>query len=685
MDVFIQPVASSKIQQSSYTEDPLEYLAAIITHSQDAIFSKTLDGTITSWNPAAERMYGYKAEEIIGKSIVTIVPTELRKDLKGIFSKLRKGIPIEHYETIRMRKDGTRLFVSLSISPIKNIEEKIIGASVIARNISEQKQAAIDEQFMAEASTLLASSLDYNKTLQSIAKLAVPNLADWCAIDLINGKGEIELVSIAHVDPEKVKWARELRRKNPVDMSQPTGLPKVLRTGKSEFYPYISDEIIKLSNPTPEQLKIIKQIGFRSVIIVPLIIRGKTLGGITFVSTNDNNLYNKRRLALAEDLAKRASQAIDNALLFRQVQKDLEERKKIESALRVSEMRFKKLIDSNIIGVIVAKFDGSIIEANKFFLDMLGYSQKELKTGKIRWDELTPEKWFHLDAKAIEELKVFGVANPWEKEYIHKNGTPIPVLVGCTVLDEEAETVLTFVLDISERKEIEQRKDDFISIASHELKTPVTSMKVFTQLLAKRFEKQSDTGTLSLINKMDTQLNKLIVLISDLLDVSRIHSGKLALRPEEFDIASLIQETKEGLEQTTKHKIIFKNNTPLNVIADRERIGQVITNFLTNAIKYSPDDKKIVITVEKNKTEVQFGVRDFGMGISKEDQARIFDRFYQAKSSAENTFPGLGMGLYISSEIIRRHNGKLWVESKMGSGSHFFFTIPLQISINEGK
>jgi PAS domain S-box-containing protein len=674
-------IATSKIQHNSYTDDPREYLAAIVTNSHDAIISKTLDGVITSWNPAAERMYGYKASEIIGKSIITIVPKEYRKDLKFIFSKLKKGIPIEHYEATRIRKDGTRIIVSLSISPIKNNKGNIIGAAVIARDISAYKQTAIDEQFIAQASTLLASSLDYNQTLQSIAKLAVPDLADWCAIDLLNEKGEVDQVTVAHIDPNKVKWARELRKKNPIDMSQNSGLPKVLKTGKSEFYPFISDEVIKLTNPNKRQHKLIKQLGLRSAIIVPLAIRNKTIGAITFVSTRNDNLYTERRLALAEDLARRASQAIDNATLFQQLQTELDERKKIEVALRESEIKYRKLFESSIIGVIVGSLDGKFIEVNQTFLNMLGYTRSDYEAGIIEPFNLTPEKWLSENARALEELRHYGEVSPWEKEYYHKDGSTVPILIGSTLLDHEKEIVLSFVLDISEQKAIERRKDDFISIASHELKTPVTSMKVFTQLLAKRFGKQEDESTVMLINKMDTQLNKLIVLISDLLDVSRIQSGKLALRPETFDFDQLVQETIESLEQTTNHTIEFNDGTSIKVEADRERIGQVITNFLTNAIKYSPDNKKIIVSVEHTKKDIKLGVKDFGLGISKEEQARIFDRFYQASSSEESTFPGLGMGLYICAEIIRRHGGKIWVESKKGKGSHFFFTIPLHNSL----
>ena len=658
-----------------------EYLAAIITHSSEAIYSKTLTGIVTSWNPAAERMYGYLADEIIGRHIDTIVPKTGKDELKWIFSQLKKGIFIENYETIRQRKDGTRLTVSVSISPIKNEEEKIIGASVIARDITEQKQQLIDEQFMAEVTKVLSFSLDYNETLSKIATLSVPNLADWCGIDLLTEEGIVEQVAVSHIDPKKIIWAKELRKKNPVDLTDTTGIAKVMRTGEAEFYPYLSDDIIRQTTSDPEKFALIKKLELRSVMIVPLTIRKKTIGTITFVSTREDNLYNKKRLLLAEDLARRASQAIDNATLFKQLADELEERKRMENALRESEMKYRKLFESSIIGVVISNLDGQLLEMNQTFLDMLGYSREDFDTGRVKAKDLTPEKWLMGNAKAIEEVRTFGELAPWEKEYIRKDGSTIPVLLGSTMLDPKKEIVLTFILDNSKQKEIERRKDDFISIASHELKTPVTSMKVFTQLLAKRFEKQSDVSTASLISKIDGQLNKLIVLISDLLDVSRINAGKLALRIDSFDINSLIEETIEGLVETTEHTIVFNKVAPCEIQADADRIAQVLTNLLTNAIKYSQNDKKIIVKVTKRSSEVEIEVEDFGIGIGVEEQERIFERFYQSENlSTHNTYPGLGMGLYISAEIVRRHGGRIWVQSKKGEGSHFFFTLPIRNS-----
>jgi len=663
----------------SYEFSPA-YFESIIRNSHDAIIGKTLDGTITSWNKAAEDLYGYTAQEAVGKPINIIVPDERKKEIVDILKKIKKGTRIERYHTVRVTKDQRYVHVSVTISPILDNSGKVAGAAAIARDITMTRDMIRHQEFMNHASTVLNSSLNYAKTLQSVADLAVDSVADWCAVDLLSGPQQVELVAVAHKDPNMVTWGREVRELYPVSFEDPQGVANVINTGKSELYSHITEEMLTASAKDKKSLDIIRKVGMKSVMIVPIIIRGKPKGAITFVSSSVENTFTQQSLLLAEDLARRSAQAIDNAILFKKANDELEERKKIEEALRESEIKFKKLFNSSIIGVVVSRSADKIYEANDTFLRMVGYSREEFEQGKINIISLTPEKWLEGNAKAIEELRHFGESSTWEKEYIRKDGTLVPVLIGSTMLDAKEETILTFVLDISERKELEQRKDDFISIASHELKTPITSMKVFTQILARRFEMKEDTQTLGLVNKVDIQLNKLIVLISDLLDVSRIHAGKLELRLEKFSITELAKEVVESLEETTTHKIIIRNDHETMVLADKERIGQVITNFLTNAIKYSPPHKDIIVKVTSDKKNVSVGVQDFGIGISKDEKYKIFERFYQSKGSSSQTFPGLGMGLYICSEIIARHNGKITVESRKNRGSHFIFTIPLHHS-----
>jgi PAS domain S-box-containing protein len=243
---------------------------------------------------------------------------------------------------------------------------------------------------------------------------------------------------------------------------------------------------------------------------------------------------------------------------------------------------------------------------------------------------------------------------------------------------EELARRIALVLDISDQKELERRKDEFISMASHELRTPVTSLKGFTNLFQRRLAKQADEKALHYLARMDAQLNKLTKLITDLLDVSKILTGKVIYREEPFELDALLNETIENLQAATPtHRLRLDGTAEAQIYGDRDRIGQVLINLITNAIKYSPQADTVVIHIARDSQNAQVSVQDFGIGIGKEHQQKIFERFYQVTDPEEKTYPGLGIGLYLSYEIIRRHEGNMWVESKKGEGATFHFTLPL--------
>jgi hypothetical protein len=191
-------------------------------------------------------------------------------------------------------------------------------------------------------------------------------------------------------------------------------------------------------------------------------------------------------------------------------------------------------------------------------------------------------------------------------------------------------------------------------------------------------KKNGESKEAEMIGKMDTQLNRLTGLISDLLDVTKINSGRLQFNDREFDFNALIKELVEDLQRTTtKHTLIENLVTTRMIYSDRERIGQVITNMLTNAIKYSPGSDKIIIHTSVKNNEVTLCVQDFGIGIPKDKLTRVFEQFYRVSGDMQHTFPGLGLGLYISSEIIKREGGRIWVTSSVGKGSTFCFALPI--------
>jgi len=237
--------------------------------------------------------------------------------------------------------------------------------------------------------------------------------------------------------------------------------------------------------------------------------------------------------------------------------------------------------------------------------------------------------------------------------------------------------VISINRDIAARKKLEQKKDDFIALASHELKTPVTTLKVYTEMLQNKFRLLNDKNSLSYLAKMDKQIYKLTNLVDELLDVSRIESGNLKYQMREFNLGRLINETIDNIRLAKqKPNINIRSDVNYKVFGDRDRVGQVVTNLTVNAIKYSPKDKDIEIMAEPLADQVVVTVRDFGPGIPENEHQNIFGKFYQVTEKGRQTFPGLGMGLFISSQIVAKHSGKIWVKSNPGDGSEFCFSLP---------
>ena len=231
--------------------------------------------------------------------------------------------------------------------------------------------------------------------------------------------------------------------------------------------------------------------------------------------------------------------------------------------------------------------------------------------------------------------------------------------------------------EIEFRKEAERKKDEFISIASHELKTPMTSIKGYIQLLERSLDKEDMETTRVRLHKVQNQVEKLNLLVADLLDISKIESGKLKFNKKYFSFDKILDHIIEVMQQANPEvKFIKKGGIDTEIFGDEMRIEQVIINFITNAIKYAPDSDEVHITSELRGDEIYFSVRDFGIGMAKEHQQQIFDKFYRVEETSER-FQGLGIGLYICQEIIERHEGKIGVNSEPDEGSEFYFTIPL--------
>jgi PAS domain S-box-containing protein len=501
------------------------------------------------WTPELEALYGLAPGEFEGTYggwLKRVHPDDRPTDRAPLDTVARGGSSIGEFRV--PRPDGS--VVWLASRGIMQYDEdgrprRLIGVNV---DITERKRIERNLQFLAEVGTVLSSSLEYERTLEAVCYLAVPAIADWATVHVLDDEGTLRQVALAHEDPVRVAAARAVQSPG-INLAAEYGLARIMRTGETEIYPEITEAMLQGAARDEEHLVRLRSTGFTSAIMAPLKSNGTPIGVITLITAESRRTYTEADRALADGLAGRASLAIENARLYRDAQ----------------------------------------------------------------------------NAVAL--------------------------------------------------------RDDFISIASHELKTPLTSLKIYAQVLHRQVEQRDIDKQIVVdrLGRMEVQIDRLTNLVSDLLDISRIQGGQLQYRMETFDLTVLIREIVEAPRPANdQHSITLSSPPhPVTVHADRERIGQVLVNLLSNALKYSPLRSEVMVTVDCVDATAHVAVRDTGYGIPLADQPHIFERFYRVTDTTRAGVPGLGMGLYLSREIAHRHRGDITVQSKEGVGSTFILTLPL--------
>lgn len=363
-----------------------------------------------------------------------------------------------------------------------------------------------------------------------------------------------------------------------------------------------------------------------------------------------------------------------------QIEKLKEENRKLNSELseqRIGGDRFKTIFETSQLGNKIISSDLEILEVNPALVKLLGYSSKQDIIGtKIR--DYSPEG--HQKHWAILQKELWEKKTPYfnlETCLCKKNGAIIWVHVTSVLFKDGDQTYgYTIIEDITRQYKEKIKKEEFISVASHELKTPITTMKASLQLMNRMISNEKDfpSKILKLSQDAEKYTAKLSYLVGDLLNLSNFEQGEMTLNKTDFKVSELINECCNHVRLEGKYTITYKGDLSVEVNADKYKIDQVLVNLVNNAIKYAPDSPEIIIKVDSLKNFHRISVIDAGKGIPSENIPHLFERYYQVNKKAKN--PGLGLGLYISSEIIRVHEGEMGVKSQVGKGSTFWFTIP---------
>jgi PAS domain S-box-containing protein len=424
-----------------------------------AIFMLDPGGCVTTWNDGAERIVGYGEEEILGRHFSSFYPEEdvERGHPEDVLrAALAEGRYVE--EGSKVRQDGSRFWASAVITTLRDRKGNLKGFSMVVHDTTERKHADDVLRFLAESGATLSSSLDYRDTLANVARLAVPILADWCAVDVMEEDGSVERLAVEHSDPEKVALAYELQERYPSDPEATRGVRKVLQTGEPDMMAEIPDELLDQAAMDVEHRTIMRELGLRSYMVVPMVARGRSHGAITLVSAESGRRYEETDLRLAEELARRAALAVDNAKLYEEAQREIAERREAEEALLQSEGRYRTVVKQAAEGIFIVDIDTKLIlEANAAYRNLLGYTAQDmLGLGLTLYDVVAH------DRKSIdlylEQIQEEGVHFIGERRHRRKDGSLVDVEVSSSVISYGGgEALCVIVHDITERKRSAER------------------------------------------------------------------------------------------------------------------------------------------------------------------------------------------------------------------------------------
>jgi PAS domain S-box-containing protein len=377
---------------------------------------------------------------------------------------------------------------------------------------------------------------------------------------------------------------------------------------------------------------------------------------------------------------------VGGVLVFR----DVTERRQLEQQLQYSERKLRSLVESGVFGVVVVDLDGHMYEFNDRYAQMLGCSRDELLTQTFDWIQLVPPDDHAALVQAMATVLSTGAVLPYERGYLRKDGTIMPALVAATLLDQERRHVLAVILDMSEQKAAEQRKQEFLRMVNHELRTPLTAILGLMELALLHIKRRPTSlapEAEELLGKLEQELRLAIRqvdiearLVDDLLEVSRLETHQFTLSSRRVNLVPIVQETVAGHQaaSTRDIELALPPEEVVPVIADAGRIGQVLTNYLTNALKYTPVGRGVRVRLEVAGTVARVSVCDQGPGLTPEQQQRVWERFYQVAAPGQpGPDRGLGLGLAIARAIVEQHQGQVGVESAPGQGSTFWFSLPL--------
>jgi PAS domain S-box-containing protein len=539
--------------------------------------------------------------------------------------------------------------------------------------------------------------LDYEATLAKVSELSVQRLADWCTVHVSDPRTGVRQISVSHRDPARVRFAKDLALKYPYDPESPRGVPQVLRTGQPEIYPHVTEELLRAGAKDEEHFRILRDLGMESAMVVPIRSRGRTLGAITFIATEPGRSYGPEDLSLGEALGDRAGLAIENAALYEEAKRQLEERRRSEAARAL----LAAAVESSEDAILTLTLDGSITSWNRGATRLYGFPEGEALGQKI--SIIIPEELRSEEATIFERVLRGERIEHFETRRRTKDGRVLDVSLTVSQICDAAGAVIGFskiARDISERKKAEDEirrlnatleervklrtaelsralseLESFTNTIAHDLRAPLRTMRGFSEVLLEGSESSLGPEAKDAARRIFEGAKRMDDLTKDLLAYGRV--AQAPIEPEDVDLDQVAHEllrTFEGEIRSSSASV--KVARPLGrARGSRTLLSQALGNLFSNACKFVPPDKhpEVEVGSERRNGRLRVWVRDRGIGIEPRYQDKLFKMFERLEPGK---YPGTGIGLAIVQKAAERMGGRAGVESEPGTGSRFWIEIP---------
>jgi PAS domain S-box-containing protein len=730
------------ITERKKAEEERERLHEMLVHERETLheifaqapaFIATLRGPEHRYeivNPRYLELAGRK--DVVGKTVREVLPEVEGQGYLELLDRIyESGERFSATEMpVEIQREGeetpTSYFLNLVLQPLRDADGSVLGIFIHGVNVTEEVLARREVEevgrrmtFLAEASGILASSLDNRDILGSLTQLVVSYLADWCTIVLVTEEGSVERVSAAHADPEKDALARELVQGVQPGRETHGALFEVLETGRPKLYRHFNEASWNEVSQDPQQLPVLERMGMRSALVVPLTARGQVLGAIFMARNETEAPFDHGDLELGMELAGRAAVAVENARLHSQarmlneklearvlertselaaanerLKAEIAEREEAEEALRESEARFRLLTENAPHVLAAVKRDGTISYTSPSAIRILGYQPEQL-LGSSAFDYIHPDDLQLVSLRFGLLLQKPGTEQSVVYRYRHGDGSWRFIETVGKLPDATAENMIINAQDVTPRVRAEDairelnrklRKrseqlattnkelESFSYSVSHDLRAPLRGVDGFTQALLEDYGEQLDSVGRKYLERVRAAAKRMGELIDDLLNLSRL--SRVEKRWETVNLSSIAEQISEELmRRDPDRKVQFSIEPELEAGGDRRLLTALMENLLENAWKFTGKQERAVIEVGRKETGngTAYFVKDNGAGFDMSYVERLFVPFQRLHGAEE--FEGTGIGLATVQRIVNRHDGKIWAEGEVGKGASFYFTL----------